>query len=89
MLSYYDLESNWVFSVIQSTITKDSHLSDYEGQATEFINIHGNRAILVKDETQSDFYTLIWRDSSYEYTVYGIFKEINTLKKIAEGITLG
>ena len=88
VLSYYDLENNWVFSFTQSTITKDSHLSDYEGQATDFTMIHGSRAILIKDETQPNFYTLIWRDSCYEYSVYGIFKDVNTLKRIAEGITL-
>ncbi|MBO5849991.1 MAG: DUF4367 domain-containing protein [Paludibacteraceae bacterium] len=88
LLSYYDLSNNWAFSVTQSTITNHSHFSDYEKQATEFINIRGNRAIVIKDETQTDFYTLHWRDLGYEYSIYGNFKDINTLKKIAEGITL-
>lgn len=88
VLSYYDLENNWVFTITQSTFSAYSHYSDYEGQATEFLNIHGNRAILIKDETQPNFYSLIWRDSCYEYSIYGNFTDINTLKKIAEGIAL-
>ena len=88
MLSYYDLENNWVFTIMQYTFGAYSHYSDYEGQATEYLNIRGNRAILIKDQTQPNYYSLIWRDSCYEYSIYGNFSDISTLKKIAEGIAL-
>ena len=87
-LSYYDLDNNWVFSIMQSTISKDTHYSDYENHVTENIIIHGKSAFLIKDDSQPDFYTLIWRDSSYEYSICGFFKDVNTLKQIAEGIAL-
>ena len=85
-LSYYDLDDNWKFTLTQELIGEDVHYNDNEDQESEIIYIHGNQAFLLRDSSQSGFYTLIWRDSFYEYSLYGTFSSVESLKKVAEGI---
>lgn len=87
-LSYYDLQGNWKFTLSQELIGEDSHFNDNEDQQSEIIYIHGNQGVLLRDASMPGFYTLVWRDAYYEYSIYGMFSSAETVKKIAEGIVL-
>ena len=87
-LAFYDLNNNWVFTLAQSIIPDDPYFNDNENQQGQMIYIHGNQAFLLADSSQPGFYTLIWRDAYYRYSLYGTFSSVETLKKVAEGVAL-
>ena len=87
-LAFYDLNSTWRFTLTQETISDDPHFNNKEEQQNEIIFIHGNQAFLLADSSQPGFYTLIWRDAYYRYSLYGTFSSVEVLKKVAEGVTL-
>ena len=86
-LAFYNLNNNWTFTLAQETIYDKPHFNNKEEQQSKIIYIHGNQAFLLVDSSQPGFYTLIWRDSYYQYTIYGTFSSVEVLKKVAEGIT--
>ncbi len=51
-------------------------------------NVNGDMAILTKDETDNNKYTLVWQSNEYEFSLHGIFESKNELIKIAEGIKI-
>lgn len=86
-LAFYNLKNNWTFTLAQETIYDKPHFNDKEDQQEEIIHVHGNQAFLLVDSLKPGFYTLVWRDAYYQYTIYGTFSSVEVLKKVAEGIT--
>ena len=87
-LSFYDLNNNWKFTLSQEVIYEAPYLQDSENKQTEIVYIHGNQAYLLKDSSQPNVYSLVWRDAYYQYSLYGIFSSKETLIQIAKGIEL-
>ena len=86
-LSYYDLNSNWKFTLSQELIYDAPHFNDIEEQQSEIIYIRGNQGVLFSDSAQPGYYILVWRDSFYQYSIHGTFSSVEVLKKVAEGIS--
>ena len=87
-LAFYDLNNNWKFTLIQEVIYEAPYLQDSENQQIEIVYIHGNQAYLLKDSSQPNVYSLVWRDAYYQYSLYGSFSSKETLIQIAKGIEL-
>lgn len=87
-LSFYDLNNNWKFTLSQEVIYEAPYLQDSDNKQTEIVYIHGNQAYLLKDSSQPNVYSLVWRDAYYQYSLHGIFSSKETLMQIAKGIEL-
>ena len=87
-VNFYDANGVWVFWLYQKVITGDPTFLDSENQNIIEIKINNNIAFLLKDTSSENFYTVIWTDGLYEYTIYGIFNSVDELIDIAECVEL-
>ncbi len=65
----------------------NSYVDMQDGQIG-YLDINNKKAALIEHEGDIKFYSLIWQDEQYRYTLYGSFASISELIKIAEGITI-
>ena len=86
LLSFYDLQGNWKFTLTQELVYDAPHFNDNENQQYEIIYVQGNQAFLLRDTSQPLLYNLIWRDSCYQYSLYGTFSSVEILKKLQRAL---
>ena len=85
-LQYSDSNGNIVFILSQSVIDGELLWNDNDDTTSQEITVNGQKAYLVSYIDEPDVYTLIWRDNSYQYTIYGYFEDRSELIKIAESV---
>lgn len=85
---YYSKAQNAAFYIMQSSIADTNEFIDNEGIEIARLEIKGNKAVLIENNTDEIIYTLIWKDDQYRYIIQGEFSSISELVKIAEGLIL-
>lgn len=85
---YYSETQNAAFCIMQNSIADTNAFIDNEGIEIAQLEIKGNKAVLIENDTDEIIYTLIWKDDQYRYMIQGEFSSISELVKIAEGIIL-
>lgn len=65
----------------------NSYIDNEEGQIA-YLDVNKNKAVLIEHAGDITFYSLIWQDEQYRYTLYGSFASISELIKIAEGVII-
>ena len=83
---YYSEAQNAAFYIMQSSIADTNEFIDNEGIEIARLEIKGNKAVLIENNTDGIIYTLIWKDDQYRYIIQGEFSSISELVKIAEGL---
>ncbi len=72
----------------QSIIDAASSYIDNEAGQIAYVSVNNYKAILIEHDSESEYYSLIWQDSQYRYTLYGSFTSISELVKIAESVRI-
>ena len=85
---YNDRAGNLIFILYQDVIDGELQWNDDENIDAQEILVNGQKAFLISYIDEPNIYSLIWRDHSYQYTLYGYFENQTELVKVAENITL-
>ena len=78
-----------MFRLVQTVLgdaDEDDILLDNENDPITTMYVNGNEGILVEYPDVPGLYYLVWQDDSYQYSLYGSFRSVSELMKIAEGI---
>ena len=87
--SISDTEGNMMFRLVQTVLgdaDEDDILLDNENDPITTMYVNGNEGILVEYPDVPGLYYLVWQDDSYQYSLYGSFRSVSELMKIAKGI---
>lgn len=89
IVNYYNADNAWVFTFRQALSSKNDLRLDAETANTIRVYINRNEALLNEESFDGQiFYTLIWQDDAYCYSLSGFFGSVSELVRVAENIVL-
>lgn len=87
--NYYNANGEWLFTLSQTVSDNNTLHVDSENAEAVRIYIDQSEALLVEEQfDEQTFYTLVWQEENYRFTVIGAFDSIRDLVKTAESIIL-
>lgn len=87
--NYYDTNGEWRFSLSQCLSSSNALRADATDPRVVQVKVNSNEALLLEEELEGMmFYTLVWQEDSYRYSLCGIFKSVSELVEIAESLSL-
>ena len=85
---YKSNDGSWVFSLSQTVINGELHLSDSDTQVMDDIQINGCNAVMLEDTENIGVYGVVWRDGYYDYHIYGYFGSKDIAMQVASGVVI-
>lgn len=86
-VSYYDVSGEiWKFSLMQSLWSDIKQYSDSEMQKITNVQIGEWNGLLIESLDCPNYYSVIWCDQQYTYTIYGAFADSQIILDIASGV---